>query len=630
MLIKKVDDSLSKFEGYCLTFFLMTMIVLAFGQVLLRNFFHTGISWADPIVRHLVLWVGFIGASIATKDDGHLAMDLVSRFLPEKIKKSSAFFVQGVSALVCALLTLASYKFVVGEQESGSFLISLPASWPIPGIPSYWAVIIIPIGFYFMSLRFARKAAFWLAPILAILLPVLIFGPHFQNQPFLQNLLLKVSNLVNLIPTAGPGFTVICILIAAAAFLGAPLFVVFGAISLLAFQSAGIDSSATIIEMYRLASAPTLVAIPLFTFAGFLMAESKTPERLIAIAKPLFGWMPGGLAIMAIVACAFFTAFTGASGVTIIALGGLLYPILLKEKYPDNFSMGLVTTCGSVGLMFPPSLPLILFGLISSTNIDQLFIAGIIPGVLIIALLSVYGIIVNRGAKIERHPFSLKELRAAIRKAGWEIPLPFIILLGIYGGYITASEAAAVTAAYVFVVQVFVYKDLKLTTDVPRIAKQSMVLVGSIVVIFAVAMGFTSYLIDEQVPMKLLDWIRSYITSKWMFLLALNIFLLVVGSLMDIFSAIIVVVPLIMPIAKEFGVDPIHLGIIFLTNLEIGYLHPPVGLNLFLSSIRFKRSIVNLYWVTLPFLLLLVLALIIITYVPDLSLGLLKFMGPAK
>lgn len=620
MVIKKVDEGLSKFEGYLLTSFLMIMIGLAFLQVLLRNFMNTGISWADPIVRNLVLWVGFIGASVATKDDGHLAMDLVSRFLPEKIKKSSAFFVQGVSALVCALLTLASYKFVIGEKESGAMLVA--------NIPAYWAVVIIPLGFYFMSLRFARKAAFWLAPVFALLLPVLVFGPQFQNWTFLQNLLLKVSNLVNLIPTAGPGFVFICLLIAAAGFLGAPLFVIFGSISLLAFQTAGIDSSATIIEMYRLASAPTLVAIPLFTFAGYLMAESKTPERLIAIAKPLFGWMPGGLAIMAIVACAFFTAFTGASGVTIIALGGLLYPIMLKEKYPDNFSMGLVTTCGSVGLMFPPSLPLILFGLISSTNIDQLFIAGIIPGFLIIVLLAVYGIIVNRKVKIEKHPFSFKELTVALKKAGWEVPLPFIILFGIYGGFITASEAAAVTAAYVFIVQVFIYKDLKIRRDIPRIAKQSMVLVGSIVVIFAVAMGFTSYLIDEQVPMKLLEWIRSYITSKVMFLLVLNIFLLIVGSLMDIFSAIIVVVPLIIPIAKEFGVDPIHLGIIFLTNLEIGYLHPPVGLNLFLSSIRFKRSIVNLYWVTLPFLLLLVLALIIITYMPELSLGLLHYFNP--
>jgi C4-dicarboxylate transporter DctM subunit len=416
----------------------------------------------------------------------------------------------------------------------------------------------------------------------------------------------------------------IAIGIALIALFGAPLFVIFGSISLLSFHTAGIDSSATIIEMYRLASAPTLVAIPLFTFAGYLMAESKSPERLVAVAKPLFGWMPGGLALMTIVACAFFTAFTGASGVTIIALGGLLYPILLKERYPDGFSMGLVTTCGSVGLMFPPSLPLILYGIISGASIDKLFLSGVLPGFLIISILGIYSILRNRGVNMVRHSFSFKELVKALRGAAWELPLPFIILFGIYGGYVTASEAAAVTAFYVFVIQVFVYRDLSLTKDVPRIAKQSMVLVGSIVVIFAVAMGFTSYLIDEQVPMHLFEWIRTFITSRWAFLLILNVFLLIVGSLMDIFSAIIVVVPLLLPIAHEFHINPLHLGIIFLTNLEIGYLHPPVGLNLFLSSIRFKRSIINLYWVTLPFLLLLILCLLIITYVPGLSLWLVK------
>ncbi len=616
MPIKKINASIVKAESMTLTTLLMVMIGFAFTQVILRNFFNTGIAWADALVRHLVLWVGFIGASVATQEEGHLAMDLVSRFLPEKIKKSSAFFVQGAASLICALLTLASYKFVMGEKEGGAILI--------PGIPSYWAVSIIPIGFYLMSVRFARRSALWLTPLPALLIPFLVFAPLFSNSPGLQNVVEKIMGLSNLIPTSGPGFIILAVLIGLIGLLGAPLFIIFGSISLLAFHTAGIDSSATIIEMYRLASAPTLSAIPLFTFAGYLMAESKSPERIVAIAKPLFGWMPGGLAIMTIVACAFFTAFTGASGVTIIALGGLLYPILLKEKYPDNFSMGLVTTCGSVGLMFPPSLPLILFGLISGASIDKLFVAGLIPGLVIIAILSIYSIIVNRGIKTERHPFSLKELITAFRNAAWEIPLPFLILFGIYGGYITASEAAAVTAFYVFVVQVFIYRDLSLTKDVPRIAKQSMVLVGSIVVIFAVAMGFTSYLIDEQVPIKLFEWIRTFITSRWAFLLALNIFLLIVGSLMDIFSAIIVVVPLLLPIAKEFHVDPLHLGIIFLTNLEIGYLHPPVGLNLFLSSIRFKRSIVNLYWVTLPFLLLLILCLILLTYIPGLSLWLVQ------
>jgi len=407
---------------------------------------------------------------------------------------------------------------------------------------------------------------------------------------------------------------------------GAPLFVIFGGITLFADFRAGIDSSAIINEMHRLVDQPFLVAIPLFTFAGYLMAESKTPERLVALAKPLFGWMPGGLAILTIVACAIFTAFTGASGVTIIALGGLLYPILLKENYPDNFSMGLVTTCGSVGLMFPPSLPLILYGIASSgkAQVPDLFRAGLLPGLFIIALLSSYGIWVNRGNAKERYPFNFREALTALKGAAWELPLPFIILIGIYGGFFTAGEASAVTAFYIFIIEVFIHRDLSLRKDVPRIACQSMILVGSIIVIFSVALGFTAYLIDQEVPNQILEWIRQYITSKWAFLVALNIFLLIVGSLMDIFSAILGVVPLILPISQQFGVNPVHLGIIFLTNLEIGYLHPPVGLNLFLSSVRFKRSIINLYWVTFPFLILLLIALMVITYWPGLSMYLVE------
>jgi tripartite ATP-independent transporter DctM subunit len=677
MPIKKIDETIGKIEGALLTGLLVVMIGFSFYQVFARNLhfipFIKPIVWADALVRHLVLWVGFIGASVATQEDGHLAMDLVSRFLPKKIKSSTSFLVQGAAAFVCILLTVAAYKFFQGERDANDVLIpSISLSWLLEAIPTVlllgsfpflknfrlriwgilvwlfltfvaygvvtslkivrhfdiatsWAVLIIPIGFYIMSVRFARKAWVGLGILVALVLPFIAIGAGSDTSwfhPFSQ----KLIDFGDHLPSSGPIFIALAVGVGVIGLLGAPLFIIFGSISLLAFHSSGTDSSATIIEMYRLASAPTLIAIPLFTFAGYLMAESKTPERLVALAKPLFGWMPGGLALMAIVACAFFTAFTGASGVTIIALGGLLYPILLKEKYPDNFSMGLVTTCGSVGLMFPPSLPLILFGLISGASIDKLFLSGLLPGVLIIAILGTYSIIVNRKVKLERHPFSLKELGTALKGAGWELPLPILVLVGIYGGYFTASEAAAVTAFYVFIIEVFIYKDLSLTKDVPRIAKQSMVLVGSIVVIFAVAMGFTSYLIDEQVPMKLFEWIRHYITSRWVFLLVLNVFLLIVGSLMDIFSAIIVVVPLILPIAKEFAIDPLHLGIIFLTNLEIGYLHPPVGLNLFLSSIRFKRSIVNLYWVTLPFLLLLILALIIITYVPDLSLWLVHHM----
>lgn len=410
------------------------------------------------------------------------------------------------------------------------------------------------------------------------------------------------------------------------ALLGAPLFIIFGAVALYSFNSADIDSSAIMIEFYRMASAPTLITIPLFTFAGYMMAESGTPRRLVNVAQAVVGWMPGGLAIVTLLSCAFFTAFTGASGVTIIALGGLLYPILIKEKYDDKFSMGLVTSCGSLGLLFPPSLPLILYGLIATVSIDKLFLAGIVPGFLLIIVLSAYSIYKGVQSGARKVAFNWKNIFKAVREAIWEVPLPLLILVGIYGGFITASEAAAVTALYVFIVEVFIYRDIKLFTDLPRIIRESMIIVGGILIILGVAMGMTNYIVDAQVPQHLFEWVSQYITSPLMFLIVLNIFLLIVGCLMDIFSATIVVVPIITPIAYKYGIDPVHLGIIFLTNLEIGYLTPPVGLNLFISSFRFKRSIFELYRISVPFLILLIISLLIITYVPQLSLWLPNLM----
>lgn len=408
---------------------------------------------------------------------------------------------------------------------------------------------------------------------------------------------------------------------------GAPLFVVIGGLALTLFGSAGVDPQAVIIEMYRLASAPTLIAIPLFTFSGFLLAESKSPERLVALYRALFGWMPGGVAIAALISCAFFTSFNGASGVTIIAIGGLLYPILIKERYTERFSMGLITTSGSLGLLFPPSLPLILYAVVAKVNVDELFLAGIVPGVIIIVLLSLYSIHSSLKHKSNRQAFSVEEVIKALRGAIWVIPLPVIILGGIYGGIFTASEAAAVTVVYVLIVEALIHRDISIKRDIPRVAAQSMMLVGSVLVILGCALGLTNYLVDEQIPMKIIDMMRHLITSKLMFLMVLNVFLLIVGCLMDIFSATIVVVPLIVPIAKEFGVDPLHLGIIFLTNLEIGYITPPVGLNLFISSIRFKKPIAEVYRSTLPFLIVMLIALIIVTYLPELTLWLPGVFG---
>lgn len=403
------------------------------------------------------------------------------------------------------------------------------------------------------------------------------------------------------------------------AILGTPLFIIMSLAALSLFTLADVEVSAVAVEIYRIAAAPTLLTIPLFTFAGYMMAESGAPKRLLRIAEAAFGWLPGGVAIVSLVVCAFFTAFTGASGVTIIALGGLLYPILKNEGYKEKFSLGLITSSGSLGLLFPPSLPIILYGLVAKVDIDKLFKAGIAPGIVLILALSFWSIF-NGPKKLNKKDFSFFELFQAVKTGFFEVLLPFGVLVSIYGGLVTVSEAAAFTCFYVLVVECFIYKDLHIFKDIPKVILDSMSLVGGILLILCCALGFTNYLVDEEIPMKILELMRQFLTNKYQFLLFLNVFLLIVGCLMDIFSAIVVVVPLIIPIAGEFGVHPVHLAIVFLLNLEIGFITPPVGINLFISSFRFKRPVTELYKASIPFLILSLLVLMVVTYIPELSL----------
>ncbi|MBU2619195.1 MAG: TRAP transporter large permease subunit [Proteobacteria bacterium] len=410
------------------------------------------------------------------------------------------------------------------------------------------------------------------------------------------------------------------------AILGSPLFVVMAALALLSFYGAGIDPSVVVIEMSRLAETPMLLSLPLFILAGTVLSESKAPVRLLDLSNVLLGWLPGGLAVIALVVCSVFTAFTGASGVTIFALGGLLFPAMLKGRYPEQFSLGLITTSGSLGLLFPPSLPLILYGVIAETRIDHLFLAGILPGLLMLLLLGVYSIKKGAATRGSRKPLPAGEMRRALRAAAWELPLPVIVLGGIYGGFFVVGEAAAVTALYVLLVEMCVHRDIT-PARLPALVVRSMALFGGIFVVLAASMASTSFLIDQEIPARLFDFIREHISSKYTFLLLLNLFLLVVGALLDIFSALVLVVPLIVPIALGYGVDLTHLGIIFLANLQIGYCTPPVGLGLFLASYRFERPIAQLYTATLPFLGILFVALGIITYFPLLSLFLVELFG---
>ncbi|OGP91623.1 MAG: C4-dicarboxylate ABC transporter [Deltaproteobacteria bacterium RBG_16_48_10] len=415
------------------------------------------------------------------------------------------------------------------------------------------------------------------------------------------------------------GITVLLFLM----FLGAPLFTVFSGLTLLLLFLSQIDSSAMIIEMHRIATTPILVAIPLFTFAGYLLSESQTPRRLIRLTDAILGWLPGGLSIIVLMTCAAFTALTGATGLTVIALGGILYPALLQGKYPERFSLGLVTNSGTLGLLFPPSLPIIIYAIVSKLQINQLFLAGILPGILMVALLSLFSIQKAIAAEVPRTRFNMPRMINALREAIWELPLPFVVLGGIYSGYFAVSEAAAITAVYVFLVEVVIYRDIK-WKELPQAMRKSMVLVGGILIILGSALGLTNYLIDAEVPMKLFNLFKAYTDSQFIFLIVLNLFLLVVGCLMDIFSALIVVVPLITPIANAYGIHPVHLGIIFLANLQIGASTPPVGMNLFIASLRFERPTIKIIMASLPFIAILLITLAIITYVPWLSLALVK------
>lgn len=427
---------------------------------------------------------------------------------------------------------------------------------------------------------------------------------------------------------------IIAVVIAVLALIGTPLFIVILAAAIVGFYHGEIPLMVIAIEIYRLVDTPLLVALPLFTFAGYILAESQVSSRLVQLSGVFLSWMPGGLALVAFITCAFFTAFTGASGVTIVAVGALLFPALVQAGYRDQFALGLVTTSGSLGLLIAPSLPLILYGVLVQQMdlpvpfaIQDLFIAGLLPALLMIVLLTGYSLYANRGRTLQSGGFSWPEAKAALSAARWELPMPFIVLGGIYSGYFAISEAAAVTAFYVLIVEVFILREVPLR-ELPRVSREAMMMVGGILLILGVSLAFTNFLIDAEIPQALFEWIQLFIDSKITFLVLLNIVLLVLGAILDIFSALVIMIPLIVPMALAFGVDPVHLGIIFLANMQIGYFTPPIGMNLFIASYRFNRPILELYRATLPFMVVLLVALALITYVPALSLMFLDRQAP--
>jgi len=420
--------------------------------------------------------------------------------------------------------------------------------------------------------------------------------------------------------------TVLIILIILLGLLGVPLFAMILAATMLGFYTGEVDFSIIAAELYRLAGTPMLLALPLFAYVGYILSESNTSERLLRLTHVFFGWMPTGLAIVSLVICAVFTAFTGASGITIVALGALLLPALIKDGYEERFSLGLVTTSGSLGLLLPPSIPLILYGIIvqqmnlgQKFTLPELFMAGLLPAILMIIMLALWAAWESRHIELEKTEFSVKEAVSALKQALWELPLPLFIGVGIFGGFLAISEVAAVTALYITLVEVFIYKEIKID-GLQKVVIDAMKMVGGILLILGVSLAFTNYLVDAEIPMHLFEWIKGNVDGKITFLILLNVFLLILGAILDIFSALVIIVPLIVPIAINYGVHPIHLGVIFLANMQIGYFTPPVGMNLFIASYRFNKTITELYKATIPFMVILMIAVVIITYVPWLSL----------
>ncbi len=580
---------------------LAAMVLLPLAEIVARRVFNTGIPGAGPFVQHLTLWVGFVGAMIAARE-GELLSLASGTYLPEWARRPAHVISSAIAAAVTALLCRASLQMVLIERESGTM---------VAAVPTWIAQLVLPLSFAVIALRLvARADTRWSGRLVA--LAGLIVGVVLGQLPQLLE--------------ARPAWPGLIIVILGAA-LGGPIFALLGGVATLFFMKDGVPIAAMPVETYRLAVSPTLAAVPLFTLTGYLLSEGHAAQRLVAIFRALFGWAPGGSAVVVAVACAFFTAFTGGSGVTILALGALLYQTLRTESYPERFSLGLITACGSLGLLFPPSLPLILYGIVAQIPIEDVFIGGILPGFLLLAMVAAWGMREGVRSRVPRTPFRWGAVWTSLRDGIFELALPVVVLIAVFGGFATLVEAAALTAAYAFFVECVVKRDISVVRDVPRVLHRSAVLVGGVLVILGVAMGLSSYLVDAEVPAHLVEWVRGHVHSPLTFLLALNLFLLVVGCLLDIFSAVVVVVPLLVPLGQAFGIHPVHLAIIFIANLELGYLTPPVGLNLFLSSFRFKKPVLEVTRASLPMLGILGIGVLIITYVPWLTTGLLRLMG---
>ena len=622
------------------------MVVLPISEIVFRRAFARGIPGSGPIVQHLTLWVGFLGAAIAAREGKLLAL-ATGTFIPQGVARRAAdILAAGFGACAAVLLAWGGGQMVAIERESATTIGA--------GIPAWVAQLVLPAAFALIAVRLvwrtgAPGAAALTAPsgpsqsesivdaaVLSAQPSALASGPRTraESRPawvdrslaalgaaagiaFILRPALLQSRLL------WPGFAII----AAAAVAGTPLFAILGGTAAFLFMRDGITPATILIKTYSLSVSPTLPAIPLFTLAGFLLAEGHASDRLLRVFRAFFGWVPGGTAVVCAVLCSFFTVFTGGSGVTILALGGVLFPALIRDGYREKFALGLLTASGSLGLLLPPALPLILYAVVAQIPIEDIFIGGILPGILLTSMIAAWGVREGIVSGAGRYPFSTGEALASLWAAKWELAMPALVLAAMFSGLATAVEAAALTALYALLVQTLVHGDLSIRRDLLRSFSECVTVIGGVLIILGVAVGLTDYLVDAQVPARLLDWARTNITSRFTFLLVLNLFLLAVGWLMEIWAAIVVVVPLIVPLGAAFGIHPVHLGIIFIANLELGFLTPLVGINIFLASYRFKRPVLEVCAAALPTMAILGIGVLIITYVPWLTTGLLSFIS---
>ena len=579
------------------------MVLLPLAEIVVRPVLSGGIPGSIPFVQHLTLWVGCLGAALAAREGKLIALATASFIPAGRARQATEVFAAFVGATVSTILATAGYELVLFDKADGTLIAA--------GVPVWIAQLVLPISFAVIACRLAWRASpLWAGRALAAI-GILVGYWLGRTDGILE---------------AAPIWPLITLVLVAAV-LGAPIFTILGGAAVVLYMGDGDLPVIVAIETYGLTIQPHLPAIPLFTLAGFILAQGEASERLLRVFRSAVGWIPGGTAVVCVVLCAFFTVFTGGSGVTILALGGLLLPALLRDGYRERFSLGLLTSSGSLGLLFPPAMPLILYAIVAQVAPDDLFVAGLLPGGLALVLTAAWGVREGLVTGAGRHPFGWPECRAALWKGKWELSIPFVVVGVLFSGFATLVETAAFTALYAAIIQGVIHRDFPLGRGLHQAFSECVVLVGGVLVILSVAVGFTAYLVDAEVPLLLVEWADAHIGSRLAFLLGLNLVLLLVGCLMDIFSATFVVVPLIVPVAQQFGVDPLHLGIIFIANLELGFLTPPVGLNLFLASYRFNRPLLEIYRASMPLLVIRGVGVLLITYVPWLSLGLLAWLG---